>query len=393
MASAPNPLVTPQFKLQMFVNDQEVEIGRNSFNSFIIYELQQYNCYYAVLILNDISKNFKNDCFATGEKLKFKVKFEDEDKSEYESEFRVVDTKLIQNETYAVSMIPEIFYVMNKEKLNFSYKEKFNNVVDKAFNNVKTGTWKSEIDSVQGKSDIFLQVNESYFNFIRRNYQEACYDKYADFSFFISKDNILKLKSLSKIANSDDPIDYIPDTSLLNTPKIYNSNFDQQLFDGGLGSTVFYFDWENGDMIEKKLDKSKITGNYGSMFSKTTKKIGVNEDLITEENESFMGSPIGDKDLFPDEMYNEKMMESLFLRKNIYSLFINFMYRGNIKYTPLKLVNYGSFNPAKSAVFSSVTSGNYYIYNVIHILTLTSYTVDITLANPFLFDWNDSKIK
>jgi hypothetical protein len=345
------------------------------------------------LYLNDISKNFKNDSFASGEKIKFEIKFEDEDKSEYKSEFRVLNTSLIVNNIYAINLMPEIFYAMNKEKLNFGYKEKFNNIVDTIFNKIKTGDWSSDIDSVQGKSDFFYQVNQSYFQFIRDKYKDICYDKYSDFQFFISKDNVLKLKSVSKIINSGEPIDYIPDTSVIGLPKIYNNNFDQQQLDGGLGSTIYYFDWENGDIVEKKLDKGKITGNYSGMFTKSTKKLGINEEYITEENEMYMGAPIGDKDLFPDEMYNEKYLESLLLDKNIFSIFINFQYTGNIKYTPLEIINYASFNPSKTAVFSSITSGAYYIYNVMHILSLTSYTVDITLANPFYFDWNNSKIK
>ena len=386
------PLITPQYTLRLFIAEQEIQINRNSYNMFIIYEMLKYNCHYAVLYLNDIAKNFKNDCFATGEKLKFKIKFEDEDKSEYESEYRVLNTELIVNNIYAINLIPEIFYAMNKEKFNVGYKEKFNNIVDTMFNKVKTGNWSSDIDSVQGKSDFFTQVNESYFQFIKNNYSKA-YDKYSDFQFYISKDNVLKLKSLSAIGNSGEPIDYIPDTSIIGVPKIYNTKFDQQQMNGGLGSSIFYFDWENGDIVEKKLDKSKITGNYSGMFSKTTKKLGVNEDYIVEANEMYMGSPIGDEDLFPDEMYNEKLLESLLLKRNVFSIFINFQYRGNIKYTPLEIINYGSFNPNKTAVFSSVTSGNYFIFNVMHIMTLTGYTVDMTLANPFYFDWKDSKFK
>jgi hypothetical protein len=102
------PLVTPQYTLQTFINGEEIQINRNSFNMFIIYEMLEYNTHYAILYLNDISKNFKNDCFATGEILKFKIKFEDEDKTEYESEYRIMNTELIVNNIYAINLIPEI---------------------------------------------------------------------------------------------------------------------------------------------------------------------------------------------------------------------------------------------------------------------------------------------
>jgi hypothetical protein len=377
-----NPLVASDFKLTISIEGQKLYLSSQLFHSFIIYELMKYNCYYAVLNLNDVNNKFKNETFSSTEKVKIKIEFSND--TEYEGKFIVLKALLDSNNLYSVYLIPEIFYSLCKDKYTKGFNDIFTNIVSDII-----GDYDSEIDNSQGTATLFLQLNESNFEFIKNNYQEGCYDQYSDFSFFISKNDIIKLKSMNRIANSEDPIDYVADLSVLSVPLIEECSFDYQLNYGGLGSKGYYFDWENGEMKDFEMD----VNNFSGMMSKSSKLLGINTDFVPENFESFMLNPIGDNDLFQDEDYNKKYLENLCLRKNIFGSFITFMYYGNINYTPLKMINYGATNFQNQTIFESILSGNYFIYNAIHILTLNSYQTNLTIAAPFIFNVDDSRYK
>ncbi len=183
-----NPLIASDFKFTISVEDQELYLSSQLFHSFLIYEVMKNNCYYAILNLNDLNNKFKNEPFSGGEKVKIKIEFSND--TEYESDFLVLKALLDTNNLYAIYLIPDIFYQLSKDKYTKGFKDTFTKITKDIIS-----SYSSEIDDSQGSSTLFLQLNESNFEFIKNNYQEGCYDDFSDFAFFISKDNIVKLKT------------------------------------------------------------------------------------------------------------------------------------------------------------------------------------------------------
>lgn len=366
---------THDFVLTLKLNDVDVELDNTLFDNFIIYEILHYGIYFASIRLLMKTSNLREYPFMTGNNLQITIVINDED---FIYDF-IIYKNDIQDEYVVYHLMPKIYIKLGLQRLNRGYEGKLSSVISDIASLV--GITDTEIKSTSVASRKFLQLNQSYFHFIKQKIEQS-YTNNSNYVFFIDKTNKLKFYSLQDLKSKKEistiSNNYIDDI------KINDNTFSYQLM-SGFGATGYYFDWDDGSIIETKFDETKFKSL--SANSKLTDKLGVFKEYISEKNKLVMLNPVA-KDFLPDKKYNEVELENIIMRKNLFNIFFEFDSIGNINLTPIEQIKI--FFNSTLLEFSDIYDGNWCIYSAIHFLSTEGFSTKLTISNPFFHGINSS---
>lgn len=396
---------TVYFKLEVFINDTNINLGNTAFNSLELNESLNDSAYTITLNLNNIfGLTRANAVFVTGERVRLEYTLFDYDKkTTYKYSMRVFNFFVYQS-ILKVILIPDILYYLLKDKLTVGYNDTIDNIVIQILNKIKTdnnlkidvaiGTDDSNTKTdIVGQSRLFLQLNQHYFGFIKYISQYTS-NKYADYIFMISKskenDKVI-LMSYDTLANNKKEILELHDKNM-SSYSIENFTLGLQLA-GGLGGTGIYFDWDKNNFITiTSEDTLKENGKFKNYAKGTTGVLGINNDLINKNNTLMMLSPIGDK-LYSNKNYNSYALENSIIRKNLFDVYLQVTCVGNIDVCVGDFISIKLSDKSNDLNEDYNYSGKYMIYTNKLIINKEGLKSNLTLSSPSTFNLDKTKFK
>ena len=364
----------PQFNLEVYIENTSLEIDDVVYSNFLVYETLHIGIYYGKLIFHNKSPIFKDYPFISGTQISVEVEVIDDDT--YTFDF-ILFTKNETKNFVTITLLPKIYMNgLGKDKICAGYNDKIDSIVSTIASDV--GITDTDIENTSLPSRLFLQLNQTNFSFIKSNLKYAKNNN-SNYVFFIDKVNKLKFHSIARLKQKNSV--YSITSEYIDNLEIDDKILQSQL-EFGFGSKGYYFNWEDGSIVEHTIDKGAIEG-----ADKIADLIGVNSNYINELNNIVMLNPICD-DLFPSEDYNIATMENDVLRKNYFNIFLKFNTGGNMLASPAELaeIEFVSSKPNETNVFYS---GKWVIYTAIHSFPIAGFFTYLEVANSFLYGVNN----
>lgn len=358
------------FTLTFKYNNLDYEISDMAFDDLLIHETIHLGIYFVELKLKSHCASLKDYPLITG--MNFKININVENTNEILDLDTTIYDKNEQDDFIILLLMPTIYCEkLGRLKISKGYKDKIDNIINTIADEV--GLTQKEIERTSLEKKIFLQLDQTHFQFIKENTKYAKNQK-SNYLFFIDKFNKLKFYSMNYLKNknvvaqiADDYIDNII---------IKDLSFSVQL-KSGFGGTAYYFNWDEGTFDNVVYDESKFTGIGNN--DRLSDKIGINKNFISEQNNILMLNTVG-QDIFPIVQYNEVELENEMLRKNYFNVFITFTTFGILKVTPAELIDL-YFKSSLGNEANQIYSGKWFVYSVVHSFSMGGYNMNVTIAN------------
>lgn len=373
---------TNNFTMDIFFNNQNIEIDNSVYENFIIHEIYHYSIYFAELVLHYNSPLLREYPLITGNILKFKIEVQNnyEIVEEIEMEFIIYKVRyMIPFINYI--LLPKIFNIIGKDKVSVGYNDTPDKIVSTICSELSL---ENEIETTTIEKRLFLQLNQTYFGFIKTLLSKSKNNN-ANYLFFIDKFNKLKFYSMSHLKTKKEVLS-VNDQYVKNL--IVRDNMFGYQFDMGLGAKGYYWDWDNGEVKEILYNQDKFQAiNVNSILNE---KIGINKEYISEYNNVVSLDPIA-TDIYYNLEYNNVELESNVLRKNYFNYFIEFEVLGSLKCSPAEKLNLFLNSYIKDDGMIAYT-GDWMVYSVIHNFPLVGYNMKVKVSNNYLYSINDNNI-
>jgi len=361
------------------LNNEDWELEDSNFVTLKIIENYEYSTFLGVLLLNNNEGIFDLNPLVRGSNLTITLK--DGDNNEETIEFLISNTT--SNEYYKIDLIPKFFRKMYIEKFSKAYNDSFQKIIKSICEDNDITVDDNNYESGTSEKKNFYQIYESNTSFINKNLK-YCKNTLNNYIYFIDKYNYLKLYSINKIKNRES-MGYISSSAMKKQSVIDKTNVYQ--YTGGLGSKIFYFNWDEG-----------TTNNYVYKFDKKndyrneslTDLIGVVDKDINEDTNIIIYPSISENlDYWSNESHIKGIAEYEVLRKNYFNIFINCLVKGNLRYSPMEKIeiNYSLYEDNKHYY-----NGFWVIYNVEHIFMKQSYMSNLLITNSSYYNIENDKV-
>jgi len=362
------------FNVSFTYNNKDFNVDARIYGGMNVHEILHHGIYFVELILLNTGSIFRDYPIMTGIEMDITIKLLNTTQDTLTMQCVVYDKDEQKNKTIIV-LIPKIFATsLGKDKISKGYKDKFDNIVSQIASSV--GITNTEIESTTLLPRLYLQLNQTNFNFIKTNLKYMKNNN-ANFIFYIDKTGKLKCYSMGHLKTKL-PVMQMADNYVDNLT-IKDLSFSSQLM-SGLGGTGWYFSWDNGDFENVVYDEAKFSGISSS--DKMNDKIGININYINENAKIMMLNPVA-QNITPMLDYNEAELENEMLRKNYFNVFVSFDCSGNLKCSPGELMDM-RFTSTLSFGKNKTYSGKWFIYSVVHKFSLSSYAMNVTLSSSFI---------
>ena len=372
------------YTMNIYLNDNDMNIDNYLFNDFTIYETIHFGMYHAALTFSNKTPIFKETPLMAGNKIKVSINFQDE-KVSRDYNFIIHEVKE-HPEIIIVILMPDIGLKLIKDDFTKGYSGKIDTIVSQIASDA--GITQTEIEPVSLPTVTILQSNINNFQFIKSLIKKSKNGENgtASYIFFIDKTNKLKFYSV-KYLKSKQELGTITDNFITNL-EIQDTSFALQM-KSGYGGRGFYFNWDTGSMTEIGIgvpELQKISSSNNNILST---KLGVVKDYVNKNNKLMMLNPII-KDLYFDEKYNSVELENEVLRKNYFNTFVIFRTFCNLDLTPAEILNL-NFKSSINDTNKSL-SGKWIIYEVINNFNLAEATSQVKLTNNFVYGNKNANI-
>jgi hypothetical protein len=360
------------FQMTFTVNGNDFPLTSNSYNNFIIHEDLHLGMYWAELKLMKTISGFKDYPLLTGLELDVNITLSNNDK--LDMKFIIYDVE-DQVNMFNIILASKLYATkLDKDKISKGYKDKLDNIISTIASS--SGIINTEIEITSIEPRIFLQLNQTNFDFIKTNLKYMK-NKNANYMFFIDKTDKLKCYSISHL-KAKKSIGQFSDRFMDNIVT-KDLSFSSQLM-SGFGGTGYYFDWDQGSFTTVLYDQGKFTSI--SSAEKVNQKLGVNVNYIST-NSNIMMLPSAAQDILPIYLYSTAELENSILLKQYFNVFISFNYvAGMLACSPGELVDL-YITSAVATGTSQSYSGKWIVYSATHNFPLLGYGMGVTLGNAF----------
>lgn len=362
------------YTLDVFLNDQDLQLDTTFFRNFMIFETIHFGIYYGILMLGNVTTLFKEVPLISGLRLKIKILFENE-KTSREYKFVIYEIKN-QIDVIKLILIPEVGIKLIKDETIKGYNDKVDNIIRTI--GTAAGILNFDIESTTLPASKFLCLSKTPFSFMKYLVKRAS-NGVANYIFFIDKTDKLKFYSI-KYLKSKKEVAVISD-QFCDEIEIDDSTVALQ-FKSGFGGRGIYFDWDTGAIKEKVIGKSEIQLMALDLNNRLSDKFGILSEYINKNNNIMMLNPTMLNSYF-DDQYNKAELENELIRKNYFNVFLNLKTFANLDISAGEQLYLHMRGTSESG--AAPYTGKWIVYEAIHIFTLSESVVNVKLTNSFVY--------
>ncbi len=356
------------YQIKIDINESKDIISNQIFMGFRINSLYVNNTYYCELYLFEEHIRFLcGSGINVGDNVKVTITIEDK---EYVYDLFVFRKKFYKSGINVI-LFPKFYYDLFIKKNTIIEYNTAMNIIEKIIKNLNL---KSDIEkSFLNDKKYYYFIEMTYIDMIRALIDNIKGNN-ANYCFFIDKDNIFRLYTIKKIMNKKSLSSFSDTALMVFQGEDLKLNVNRK---NGIGCKYCYFDWSSGEFKVNKMMLKDF-----NLDNETVNKKFYIPDIIKdiEYNNVVNCNTIGiDKYYYTENLIKNKIEYDL-LRKNYFSLFLDFNTISNFNINPLDIVDI-------DLVMTEVGfNGKWIVYNIVDSFEENTLNNKITVTNPYYIE-------